>query len=152
MLGVTGDAIRKINEGLGSAGAATEDRSQSPTRYFMPEWLRAWARHSVGGVLDEDGEIDSPGRDSKWLEEKRKWSAKRERTKYEAEIGQVIPLPQVRQGYAIVGAHIRRACESVGPECRAAVESGLEQAAIEMSRVFPAGNDDDSSNDSNASV
>ena len=148
MLGLSESGLRKIIAGLGNAGkAASEETVGKSTRFFLPDWLRAWARYSVGGVLNEDGELDSPDSDSPWLEEKRKWSAKRERARYETEIGQLVPLPKLRQGFAVVGGHLRRACELLCQSCHQTIDSALAEASEEMERIFP-GDDTDFDDDS----
>lgn len=145
MLGLSESGIDKIRRALGKAAEETVDKK---LRFFLPDWLRAWARYSAGGQLNEDGELDQPESDSPWLEEKRKWSAKRERARYETEIGQLIPLPTVRQGYVVVGGHIRRASEALCHDCKVTIEGALDDAGDEMERVFTG--DDLDSTDSDA--
>lgn len=128
--------IDKIRKSLGHAA----EEAGNPVRFFMPEWLRAWARYS-SGVLDAEGEIDSPEADSPWLEEKRKWSALRERSRYETEIGRLVPIDAVHKGYGVVASNIRRSGEAMCESCKGLLDAALDDADADVDRVF---NDSDS--------
>lgn len=131
ILGLSDSGIEKIRNALGNVA----EEKGNPVKYFLPEWFRAWARYT-SGVLNEDDEVDQPNADSPWLEEKRKWSALRERSRYETETGKLVPLDEVHKGYGLVAGHWRRAAESCCESCKGLIDAALDDAELEVDRVF----------------
>lgn len=126
ILGVEARAVDSLRTSLGNAA---EEKQDNRVRIFLPEWLRLWAAYTQASkATSGDNELDSPDADSPWLEEKRKWSAKREQAKYQQEIGELIPEADVRRGFSLVAGKIRAAAELSCDPCKDKLESALDDA------------------------
>jgi hypothetical protein len=73
-------------------------------------------------------------------EELKKWKAKREKLKYETEIGNLVPRDEVHAGLAIVARHLRTAGEWLGKhagrEAQERLERALDNAQAALDRHF----------------
>ena len=132
LLDLSESGIDKIRRALGNAHERTEGKA---VRIYAPGWLKEWARYT-SGVLDDEGEVDDPGADSPWLEEGRKWKAKRERAKYEQESGRLVSFDTIVQAFSLVARHYRKAGEEACERCQHLIEDALDDAEQEVDSQF----------------
>lgn len=132
MLGVEARAVDSWRVSLCNAA---EEKQENRIRIYLPEWLRLWAAYTQSGRRDGDSDADADV-ESEWLEEKRKWSARREQLKYQQEIAELIPEPEVRRGYALVANQIRKAAEASCNECRDLLEMALDDAETQLTAAL----------------
>lgn len=133
ILGLSEAGIDKIRRKLGKPAESEE----GPLRFYLPEWMRAWAGYT-SGILeqkdpeDEESEDDSGG----WLEEKRKWDALRSQNSYLKERGELVPLADTKVIITTIFEHVRRATEQLCPECRDKQDAAVAAADHEFDRLF----------------
>lgn len=101
-------------------------------------WLTAWAeRHARPD--DEDGEEGpTEGGDSPWLEEKRKWSARRERQKYFEEKELLVRVDRVSSVYQRIGSTLKVAADQLCDTCSPILSASLDNAETILRQEYPA--------------
>jgi len=130
-----GVETRAVDSWRVSLGNAAEEKQDNRVRLFLPEWLRLWAAYTQSGRAEADP-ADDGGVESEWLEEKRKWSARREQLKYQQEVGELIPEADVRRGYGLVANCMRKAAELFCGTCKDLLESSLDDAELQLDAAF----------------
>lgn len=124
----------KIRRSLGNVAESDE----KPLRFFLPEWMRAWAQYTAG-VLDENNEAEAD--EGGWLEEKRKWDAKRSQTSYLKERGQLISVSDANRNAETILGHIRRSVEQLCSTCRDKHDEAVASAFDELASIYPSDSD-----------
>lgn len=137
MLDKSDTAIDKIRGRLGHVAEHKEGRE---VFFYLPEWIPAYSQY-FAGILNEDNEPETE--ESGWLEEKRKWDAKRSQTAYLKEHGQLISVSDANRNAETILGHIRRSVEQLCPNCRDRHDEAVASAFDELSELYPGDSDSD---------